>query len=107
MPALPYPRRIDMLGHVVSVHVRDEPGNESRNHGGKNESPRARKGASCNAGKSRLMVTRARLANGSDRVHVSRNEEEDGHGAATTDGETEEGELEKVRRGLWVGSRLM
>lgn len=33
VPALPYPRRIDVLGHVVCVRVREEPGDYGRGHG--------------------------------------------------------------------------
>lgn len=53
------------------------------------------------------MVPCTRLADGPYRVDVSCDEEEDGHSAAATDDETEEGQLEKVRCGFGSCSRRM
>jgi hypothetical protein len=97
MPALPYPRRVDMLGHVVCVRVGEEPGNEGGRHSREYESSRTRQCASCNACKGRVMVARPRFADGSNRVYVSGDEKEYGDCAATADGESEEWQLEEVR----------
>ena len=37
VPTLPYPLRIDMLGHMVCVRIRHEPRNDCRSHGGENQ----------------------------------------------------------------------
>lgn len=107
MPALPYPGRVDMLRHVICVCVGEEPGDEGRDHGRQNKSPGARQSAPRNARKCGVMVPGARLADGPYGIHVSRDEEEYGDGAATTDGQAEEGQLEEVRCHLGaVGGRV-
>jgi hypothetical protein len=97
MPALPYPRRIDMLRHVVCVRVGEKPGNESGQHGREYKSSRTRQRTSRNAREGRVIVPSARLAYWPNRVHVSGNEEEYGYSAATADGKTKEGQLEDGR----------
>jgi hypothetical protein len=94
MPTLSYPGRIDVLGHVVRVCVREKPRNQGRHHRRQNEPPGARKGAPRYARKRRIMVPCARLADGPDRVDVSGDEEEEGNRAAAADAEAEEGQLE-------------
>jgi hypothetical protein len=105
MPALPDPGRVDMLCHVVSIRVGEEPGYKGRCHGWENEPSRPRQSAFRDAGKGRVMVSSARLANWPNRVYVAGDEEEECHGAATSDGETEEGQLEYVRCELGVVGR--
>lgn len=96
-----------MLGHVVCVRVRHEPGDKGRCHGGQDQSPRARKSRACNARECRLIIAGARLADGSDRVDVSGDEEEYGDGAAAAHGQAEEGQLEQMRCGFGIaGGRV-
>jgi hypothetical protein len=80
-----------MLGHMVCVRVRHEPGNEGSGHGGQKESPRACQSAPCQARKGCIIISRARLANRPNRIDVSRYEEEEGYSTAATHDETEEG----------------
>lgn len=102
VPALAYPRGIDMLGHVVCVCVGEEPGQQGRDHGRQDQPSGAGKGAPRNAGEGRIVVSCARLADGADRVDVAGDEEEQGHGAAAADCEPEEGQLEEMWSGFGI-----
>jgi hypothetical protein len=89
MPALPYPRRVDMLCHMVCICVGQEPSYEGGGHGGENEASRTSQSAACNAREGCVMISCTRLADWPNRVYVSCDEEEDGYSAAAADGQTE------------------
>jgi hypothetical protein len=98
VPALADPGRVHVLGHVVCVGVGHEPCDKGGGHGGQDQAAGACQGGARNACEGSIVVAGARLADGTDRVDVAGDEEEDGDGAAAADGEAEEGQLEQVRR---------
>jgi hypothetical protein len=107
MPALPYPRGIDMLRHVVCVRIGEEPCYEGGQHGREYKSSRTRQRTPRNAHEGRVIVSSARLAYWPDGVYVSGNEKEYRYCAATADGKTEEGQLEDGRWLLGAVGRLV
>lgn len=91
VPALSDPRRVDVLGHVVSVDIRHEPCKCRSDHGRKDQSARPSKRAFRYAVEGSISVASARTSNWANRIHISRDEEEQGHGRAAADCEAEEG----------------
>lgn len=105
MPALTDPRRVDVLGHMVSVDLRHEPCQSRGNHGGKDQSAGSCERTSRDAVECCIGIPCPRPADGTDRVDIACYEEEEGDGRAPTNGETKERQLEQMRGGFGVVGR--